>query len=423
MDQTGLQGLKANEKNPRFMSKFDADNLKQSMQEFGDLSGIVFNTKTGQLVGGHQRIETFKRMDETKQIVIDFRFDMPNSVGTTAVGHILYKDERYGYREVEWDLDREYAANIAANRISGEFDLDKLAEMDWWLKENNPDLLALTGQSDEEISKLLDGVGPSEGEEDEAPEVDEVNPPVSKLGEIYQLGRHRLMCGSATDLEQVKALMAGKMADMIFTDPPYGVDYEGINNDDRKGLSDLLEGAFENYAAVSRPGSSFYCFHSDKCADIFHDIYRKFCHFSSMIIWVKPSLVMGQSDFHSKHEPMLYGWLEGDNHKWYGDRSQTSIWEFGKEQAEGHTTPKPTELIIHALQLSSIQGQLVVDFFGGSGSTLLAAEKAQRTCNTMELDPKYVDVIRKRYWKHVNNGDETGWEAGTPAIAQEAVAA
>ena len=169
MEAQGLDALKANEKNPRTMSRFDADNLKQSMQTFGDLSGIVFNRQTKQLVGGHQRIETFRRMGESKTIVIEHHFEAPNSVGTVAVGYVLYKDERYGYREVDWPLDRETAANIAANRIQGEFDLDKLAEMDWWLKENNPDLLALTGQSTDEINKLLGNVGP--GEDGEEPNI------------------------------------------------------------------------------------------------------------------------------------------------------------------------------------------------------------------------------------------------------------
>lgn len=251
-------------------------------------------------------------------------------------------------------------------------------------------------------------------EEDEAPEVSD-EPPVSKLGEVYQLGRHRVMCGDSTDFVTVSDLMDGTIADMVLTDPPYGVDYEGINNDSRSGLSSLLQDSFANYAAVTQKGGAFYCFHSDKCADIFHEEYRKVAKFSSMLIWVKPSLVLSQSDYHSRHEPCFYGWFEGASHSWNSDRKQTTVYEIGKESVDGHTTPKPIELLSKLIQNSSKKAAVVLDLFLGSGSTLIACEQTDRTCYGMELDPKYVDVIRKRYHKFVT-GNEEGWEEATPRI-------
>jgi DNA modification methylase len=256
--------------------------------------------------------------------------------------------------------------------------------------------IELTGFSADELEDLVE-VEQVEGntDPDEIPEppVD----PVTKLGDVWLLGKHRLMCGDSTSIDAVDELMAGEKADMIFTDPPYGVDYEGINNDSRAGLADLLSAAFANYAIVGKPGAPFYCFHSDRCADIFHSAYRAVCHFSSMIVWVKPALVLSQTDYQSMHEPCLYGWLEGGSHEWHGDRKQTSVWEFGKESVDGHTTPKPVDLIVNALNNSSKAKQIIIDLFGGSGSTLIACEKVGRFARLMELDPKYCDVIVKRW--------------------------
>ncbi len=231
-------------------------------------------------------------------------------------------------------------------------------------------------------------------DEDEIPEKVE---PRTKLGDLYKLGNHRLLCGDSTSIDAVERLMGGQKADMIFTDPPYGVDYEGINNDSRSGLADLLDQSFSNYALASRPGSGVYVFHSDRCADIFHEAFRRYFHFSSMVIWVKPALVLSQTDYQSKHEPMMYGWVDGGTHTFYGDRKQTSVWEFGKESVTGHTTPKPVELVSKAIELSSKPGGSVIDLFGGSGSTLIACEKTARSCYMMELDPHYCDVIVSRW--------------------------
>lgn len=233
-------------------------------------------------------------------------------------------------------------------------------------------------------------------EEDNYIEPKKLKPRV-KPGEIWQLGEHRLMCGDSTNKDDVAKLMNGEKADMVFTDPPYGVDYKGINNDSREGLEGLLDKAFSNLKQNCKPGAVFYCFHSDRCADIFHKIYRKYCHFSSMIIWRKNSLVLSQTDYQSIHEPCMYGWFNNGTHQYFGDRKQESGWEEKKESVLGHTTPKPISLIARAIKNSSMEKQLIIDVFGGSGSTLIACEQLNRRCYMMELTEHYCDVIINRW--------------------------
>lgn len=254
----------------------------------------------------------------------------------------------------------------------------------------------LTGFSQEEIDALSPEQIP-EGltDEDAVPDVPAI--PHTVLGDVWLLGKHRVMCGDSTSIDSVEKLMDGQKADMVFTDPPYGVDYNGINNDSRGGLDELLRGAFANFFALSKSGASIYVFHSDRCADIFHTVFREFFHFSSMIIWAKNSLTLSQTDYQSQHEPCLYGWMDNGTHSWHSDRKQTSLWRFDKERVEGHTTPKPVELVSKAISNSSKGGDCVIDLFGGSGSTLIACEKTAREARLMELDEKYVDVIVKRW--------------------------
>ena len=257
--------------------------------------------------------------------------------------------------------------------------------------------LTLTGFDDKELDALLNVIEGTEGltDEDAVPEVPEE--PKTKLGDVYILGNHRLMCGDSTSIDAVDKLMESNKADMVFTDPPYGVDYKGIKNDSRDGLEDLLRGAFANYFGHSKSGAAIYCFHSDRCADVFHKVFREFFHFSSMIIWAKNSLTLSQTDYQSQHEPCLYGWMNNGTHSWYSDRKQTSVWEFNKERFDKHTTPKPVALVERAITNSSKSGDIVIDLFGGSGSTMIASEKLGRCARLMELDPKYCDVIVKRW--------------------------
>lgn len=236
--------------------------------------------------------------------------------------------------------------------------------------------------------------------EEHIPEV-----PTTTLGQVWQLGNHRLMCGDSTIKNDVEKLMNGELADMLLTDPPYNVDYEGtagkIMNDkmSNDNFRAFLIDAFKQANNVMKEGAVFYIWHADSEGFNFrgscHDIGWKV---RQCLIWLKNSLVMGRQDYHWKHEPCLYGWKDGASHNWYSDRSQTTILEFDKpSKSEFHPTMKPNNLFGYQIQNSSKENDIVLDVFGGSGTTLIACEQLNRNCFTMELDPKYCDVIIKRW--------------------------
>jgi len=351
--------LKTNPSNPRAIRKDQLDKLVKSLREFPE-------------------------MLEARPIVVDPDF-------VVLGGNMRLKAAQLaGLTEVpvyvaSWEEAKHKEFIIKDNLAFGEWDWDMLANE--WDAEELDDWGLDVPLEDEPTEGLTDP--------DDVPEVPEE--PTTKPGDLWLLGDHRLLCGDATKAENVERLMDGKKADMVFTDPPYGVDYEGINNDDRKGLTGLLSLTFTAMAEATKAGSGVYIFHSDRCADIFHQIFRKRFHFSSMIIWAKNTLTLSQTDYQSQHEPCLYGWVCGEAHRFYGDRKQVSIWEFDKQRIDGHTTPKPVDLIGRALQNSSRANEVVLDLFLGSGSTLIAAEKTGRKCYGMELDPKYCDVVVKRW--------------------------
>ena len=263
----------------------------------------------------------------------------------------------------------------------------------------------------------------SEGEEtpetegdDEAPEVDEKSEPVSKRGEMYELGNSILMCGDSTDAEDVARLMGGAKCDLVWTDPPYNVNYSGrgeknklghIKNDNmNEDNFDLFcHDFFENYNDFMKPLSAIYVCHPDSASApkiAFETNFAKFFKKASTIIWVKQSAGMGWQDYRAQHEPILYGWKEGSGkHQFFGDRTQTTIWNVKRENVQEyvHPTQKPVCLVEKAIKNSSKEQDIVLDLFGGSGSTLIACEKNNRKARLMELDPKYCDVIRKRYTK------------------------
>jgi len=232
--------------------------------------------------------------------------------------------------------------------------------------------------------------------------------PITVLGDLYEIGEHRLLCGDSTDSDQVAKLMNGEKADMVFTDPPYNVNYEGSNGlkieNDNKSDDDFyqfLYDAFLNYEINLKSGGAIYIAHADleglNFRKAFKDVGFKL---RSTIIWNKNALVMGRSDYHWKHEPILYGWKEGASHQWNGDRKQTTVWECDKPKKNGeHPTMKPIELVSIAVNNSSKAKDLVLDLFLGSGSTMVASHQLKRKCYGMELDPKYCDVIVKRMIK------------------------
>lgn len=354
-----------NPKNNNKHPKEQIDRLVKLIEFQGFRNPVIVSNRTGFVVAGHGRIEAAKKL-RLKEVPV------------------IYQDFT--------DEAQEYAYLTSDNAIASWAELD--------LSMVNQEMLDLGPDFDIDMLGIKDFVvEPIEKFEPQADEdaVPEVAHPITRKGDLWILGKHRLLCGDSTMIDDVEKLMGCEKADMVFTDPPYGVDYKGISNDSRGGLEQLLFDAFSNLVSFLKPGSSCYCFHSDKCADIFHKAFREFFHFSSMIIWVKPSLVMGQSDYQSKHEPCLYGWEKSGKHSWFSDRKQTSVWEYGRDKTEGHTTPKPVDMICKAIENSSENGFIVADLFLGSGSTLIACEKTGRKCYGMELDEKYCDVIIKRF--------------------------
>ena len=362
--------------NSRTHSDEQVAQLAASIREFGFTNPILIDPENN-LIAGHGRLLAARKlkMKQVPAIVVTGLDDRKRRA-------LVIADNKLALN-AGWD---EEALRVELQDLAGDFG-------------------DLMGFSEDELVALLKGDEVTEGLTDEDAVPDAPEQPVTVEGDVWVLGRHRLMCGDSTSIDAVEKLMDGRKADMVFTDPPYGVDYEGINNDDRAGLDGLLRGAFSSYLATSKSGAAIYVFHSDKCADIFHTVFREFFHFSSMVIWAKNSLTLSRTDYQSQHEPCLYGWMKGGSHAFYGDRKQVSVWRFDKERVDGHTTPKPVGLIDRALSNSSKSGDLVSDFFGGSGSTLIACEKTARDCRMMELDPKYCDVIIKR-WQ-----DFTGQEA------------
>lgn len=244
-------------------------------------------------------------------------------------------------------------------------------------------------------------------------EVDLEPPKRAKIGDIWQLGNHRLMCGDSTNKNNVEKLMDNNKADLLLTDPPYNVDYEGKTKDSLKMKNDSMDDsnfkqflidAFSNANDVMKDGASFYIWHADSegynfrsaCKDVSWKVRQ-------CLIWNKNAMVMGRQDYQWKHEPCLYGWKDGASHNWYSDRKQTTILEFKKPlRNDLHPTMKPIDLFSYQIKNSSKNNDIVLDLFGGSGSTLIACEQLNRICYMMEFDPHYVDVIIYRWEKLTN---------------------
>ena len=328
------------------------------------------------------------------------------------------------------------AYRIADNRTGeiAEWDYSLLPVELKELQDSDFDL-SLLGFDADELDKLLNGeeenvVAEGETDADAVPEVPEVA--VSKRGEVYQLGKHRLMCGDSTKQEDVAKLLDGELADMVFTDPPYGVSYKGVNNpggrawevienDDLRGdtLSEFLLAAFKNIKAHLREKRAFYIWYATSNHLQFeHAIIDAGLKSKQVLMWNK-GMILGHSDYHWAFEPCFYGCKADENCIWFGDRCQTTVWDIKRDNTREyvHPTQKPTALAIKAMFNSSKPGEIVLDLFGGSGSTLIACEQTNRVNRSMEFDPKYADVIRKR-WAEFVHGEGCDWQALTPAIAE-----
>ncbi len=293
--------------------------------------------------------------------------------------------------------EKERELMIRDNIQNGEWQVDILA--------NNYDVEELAGMGLDVMDIFGKSITPLDLDE-KIPEAKA--DPIAKRGFIYQLGRHRVMCGDATKITDINTLMGDVKADMIVTDPPYNVDYTGKTKDAMKIENDkmsdadfraFLSGAFGAADKHLKPGGAFYIWHADSegfnfrgaCVDVGWKVRQ-------CLIWNKNSMVMGRQDYHWKHEPCLYGWKEGASHNWYSDRTQTTVLEFDRpSESIDHPTMKPVELFAYQIGNNSKDEDVILDTFLGSGTTVVAAEKTNRTCYGLELDPRFVDVIVKRW--------------------------
>lgn len=380
-----LADLKTADYNPRIKltpGMDEYEKLKQSILEFGFVDPPIFNKRTGNLVGGHQRVTVAKDLGLCEEIEVSV-VDLP--------------------------LDKEKALNIALNKISGRWDDDKLALL---LKELDADILDLSGFGEDEIQDVIEQYDMRLDMENEAIddefEIELPEKPKATLGDIYQLGNHRLMCGDSTNKEHIELLMDGDKADLLITDPPYNVNYEGKTEDSLKIQNDnktssefyeFLKSAFDSVADYLREGASFYVWYaSSEVVNFVSSLVDTNFLVKQELIWFKNSLVLGRQDYHWQHEPCLYGWKNDGSHMWYGDRKQTTILEFDKPLAnKEHPTMKPVPLFDYQIKNSSKKGEKVLDVFGGSGTTMIACEQNDRCAYLMELDPRYVDVIINRW--------------------------
>ncbi len=398
----GFLDLKPNPDNPRTITKSKFERLKGKIERNPDgLSANNIVHKDGVIIAGNQRWRALQELGiEPKN---EWFKDVSGWTKDQIDEYLINSNESDG----EWDWD------IMTNKFS------HLPIEDW-----------IDVPSDWKQEEIV---------EDEAPPVADVA--VSKLGEIYQLGRHRLMCGDSTYGEQVSRLMNGVQANMVHTDPPYNVNYKSRSGngyaegkyehlkafDDNKTPEDFQQFLFDvaqNIHDNTRNNAAIYVWHHDGGyrAEPFYNMF-KHCGWTrdSSIIWVKNNASMGWQLYRQQHETLSYGWKSGKVYQTKA-RDLTSTWKVSKDanQTYQHPTQKPIELCAMPLQNSSRKGDIILDLFLGSGSTLIAAEQTDRICYGMELDPHYCDVIRKRYWKFINNNDEIGWIENTPVITERA---
>ncbi len=272
--------------------------------------------------------------------------------------------------------------------------------------------MAFTGFEPPEIEQLFNSVHDKKITEDDFDvEAELEKPAVAKAGDVWLLGRHRLVVGDSTLPETYDLLMAGRKANLVVTDPPYNVDYEGtagkIQNDrmEDEKFYNFLFAAFVNMEQHMEQDASIYVFHADTEGLNFRKAFQAAgFYLSGCCIWKKQSLVLGRSPYQWQHEPVLFGWKKGGKHNWYSDRKQTTIWEFDRpKQSKDHPTMKPVGLVAYPIQNSCMSNCIVLDPFGGSGSTLIACEQTNRICYMAELDEKFADVIVKRFMEQVES--------------------
>lgn len=375
--------------NARTHSAEQVNKLRSSLREFGFVNPVIVDKDYG-IIAGHGRVLAAKEegIDEVPCVLVDYLTEAQKKAYIIA-------DNRFA-QDAGWD---EELLRIEIESLRGE-DFD----------------ISLTGFETDEIADLF-----KEGNDKEVQDDDyDLSAALEKAafvekGDMWTVGRHRLMCGDATSADDVSKLMDGRKANLVLTDPPYGVSFQSsdglsIQNDSIKGeeFYQFLLSAMQNMASVLENGSAAYVFHADTEGLNFRKAFVDAgFHLAGCCIWVKNSLVLGRSDYQWQHEPVLYGFLQNGKHPWYSDRKQTTIWNFDKpKRNKNHPTSKPLDLLAYPISNSTQTNAIVIDTFGGSGSTLMACEQSNRICCTMELDEKYASVILRRYVEDGGNPDD-----------------
>ncbi len=448
------------EHNSRIVLKDGYARLKKQV-EMGEFKPLLV-MPDGTVLGGNTRLKVYKDLGIKEAWVSTVEFKQEGEVWRGLVNGVPAK------KTFKSQLDAMTAYSLADNDRAGAYDEGMLANLLPSLGLDLKDYAIDLGQpiALNDLSERY-----SDTREDDVPSVSEAEP-ISKPGEIYQLGRHRLLCGDATKLEDIKRLMNGKIADMVFTDPPYNIAYEGgmgaekqnkrkmIMNDkmSNEEFYQFLLDAITNMMAVC-PGIFYICMSSKEIPNLMKAFESAGGHWQSFIIWVKNNFTLSRSDYQNQYEPILYGWSKAiRNHFFIDDRTQGNVWEDlgnrarlvqgnteisiggvklqiegkikgkilrGKRKldiwrydkpskSEEHPTMNPVLLCAEAIKNSTIPDQLVLDTFGGSGTTLIAAEQTARTCYMSELDPRYCDVIRKRYARYLDQSEQ--WQTLTPKV-------
>lgn len=375
--------------NSRVHSDEQVNQIAASIKEFGFLNPIIIDGDNG-IIAGHGRVMAANKLSIKELPCVD-------------ASHLSEAQKKaYVIADNKLALNAEWDDSI----LRVEFEALKELDFD----------LTLTGFSLDELNDFeIEELG-AEFDEDADGEITEPPAePITKEGDVWILGRHRLMCGDSTSIESLEGLCKGQLVDMWLTDPPYNVAYEGKTKDaltiknDSMGDDDFRQFLRDCYVAadaVMKQGATFYIWHADSEGYNFRGAARDAgWKVRQCLIWKKSTLVMGRQDYHWKHEPCLYGWKDGAGHLWASDRKQTTILEFDKPSRNGeHPTMKPVDLFEYCLLNNTKGGDIVLDSFGGSGTTIIACEKNGRVGYLMELDPKYCDVIIKR-WQTLTGKD------------------
>jgi DNA modification methylase len=389
VEQVPIDQLRPDPANPRRISGEELDSLERSIREFGFVQPVLARREDGTVIGGHQRLLAARRL------------------GLTTVP-VTYLD---------LSIEQARLLNLALNKISGTWDEQLLARLLADLQSSPEVDLSLSGFGEDEVRDLLRSLETREkAERPESFDLDAAleeasRAPRTKPGELWALGEHRLLVGDATTPEDVERVLGGRHAAMAFTDPPYNVslgDHGGQQRGTRKRriANDSMDPiAWEAFVrAWARTllafvdGALYICMSSKELGLVSRVLAEEGAHWSDTLIWAKDRFVLGRADYQRSYEPIWYGWREGAAHHWCGDRDQGDVWEIDRpSDAPLHPTMKPLPLMERAIANSSVSGDLVLDLFAGSGSTLIACERTGRRCAALELDPRYADVILARW--------------------------